>query len=119
MNFISLSLTAAMYFASSLCVSTSVLAAEPEAASAEKTNLEVIEILMPRPMMKLDFRDPESKIKRGATRHCIQDTGTRLRHRGDGQCVVGSGLSVRAKDMKHRGWEDLSPSANAMRPRNR
>lgn len=72
---------------------------------------------MPRPMMKLDFRNQEPKL--GVTRHCIKDTGTRLRHKGTGRCVIGSGLSVNAKELKHRGWEDLSPNVNAMRPRNR
>lgn len=95
---------------------SSVSSAEPQATAEDKTNLEVIEIVMPRPMMKLDFRNPEPKL--GVSRHCIKDTGTRLRHKGTGRCVVGSGLSVNAKDLKHRGWEDLSPSANALRPRN-
>lgn len=93
-------------------VGNAAIAADADSA----TRLEIIKIVMPRPPMNLDFSNPQQDT--GATRHCITDAGTRLRRPGSGKCVVGSGMTIQAGDLKHRGFKDLSASANVIGNRN-
>lgn len=79
------------------------------AENDDKTQLEVIEITMPKPTATLDLSSREAETER-PQRHCLKNTGTRLRTRGTGRCAVGSGHAIR-NEMQHRGWASLSAGA--------
>lgn len=86
------------------------LSGNAQAESDDKTQLEVIEISMPKPTPSLDLSSTEEETER-PRRHCLKNTGTRLRTRGTGRCAVGSGHVVSGNQMQHSGWEGISAAA--------
>lgn len=88
------------------------LAAVNSALADDETKeaLDVITITAPRPTVNLDFSAPAPQETR-PTRHCLKNTGTRLRSRGQGKCAVAAGQSIQGNELQHRGWGAISPSA--------
>lgn len=82
-------------------------------ATAEErlgTNREVIEIKMPKPAASLDLSRPDKDVET-PKRHCLKNTGSRLRTKGTGRCAIGSGHIISGNEMQHRGWASISAGA--------
>lgn len=94
-----------------LLLSLCLLAMNTALADNEgKTELEVIEIKMPKPTATLDMSSQQPQAER-PRRYCLKNTGTRLRTKGTGRCAIGSGHIISGNEMQHRGWSAISAGA--------